>query len=124
MRYVMFMIPAAYGTQAADVAPSMEMIDAMMAYNAELADAGILEVVEGLHPPSRGVRLEFDGVEARPADVAAQGAVGGFWIINVESHEAAQAWASRCPALSGDVIELRRIEELDDLPQGATGDSE
>lgn len=110
MRYVMFMIPAVYGTESAEDPPSLEMIDAMMAYNAELVDAGILEVVEGLHPPGRGVRLEFEGEGASLGDVVAEGAVGGFWIINVDSHEAAQAWASRCPALPGDIIELRRIE--------------
>lgn len=115
MRYVLFMIPAAYGTDAADEMPSPEMIDEMMRYNAELADAGVLESLNGLHPPSSGLRLTF-GPEGPVTDSTAnEGAVGGYWILNVDSHEAAAAWARRCPAQEGDVLELRRIQELEDF---------
>ncbi len=116
MRYVMFMIPAVYGTQAADDVPSAEMIDKMMTYNAELAEAGVLEAVDGLHPPSSGVRLHFEQSGVQTRDVPAVGAVGGLWIIKVDSYASAHAWAQRCPALPGDIVELRRIEELDDFP--------
>jgi hypothetical protein len=50
-------------------------------------------------------------------EVAAEGAVGGYWVIEVDSHEAAVAWASRVPALPGDVVELRRIQEMEDFPE-------
>jgi hypothetical protein len=119
MRYVMFMIPAVYATDAQDELPSVEMIEAMMNYNAELADAGILESLNGLHPPSLGVRLAFGPDGAEVGGVPADGAVGGYWIINVESHEAAVAWARRCPALPGDVLELRRIQAIEDFPPEA-----
>lgn len=117
MRYVMFMIPAVYGTDAADEMPSPEMIDAMMTYNAELADAGVLEALNGLHPPSAGVRLAFGADGPEVVQVAPDGAVGGYWILNVESSQAAVDWARRCPALPGDVLELRRIQEMADFPQ-------
>jgi hypothetical protein len=116
MRYVMFMIPAVYGTPAADDPPSAEMIDTMMAYNTQLAEAGVLEAVDGLHPPSSGVRLHFEQSGAQTRDVPGQGAVGGMWIIKVDSYASAHAWAQRCPALPGDIVELRRIEGLDDVP--------
>ena len=119
MRYVMFMIPAVYGTDAADELPSVEMIEQMMKYNSALADAGILESLNGLHPPSLGVRLEFGDDGPRVAGVGGAGAVGGYWILDVDSHEAAVAWVRRCPALPGDVLELRRIQELEDFPPDA-----
>ena len=35
----------------------------------------------------------------------------------MSSHEAAVEWARRCPALPGDVLELRQIQEMDDFPE-------
>jgi hypothetical protein len=116
MRYVMFMIPAVYASQDPDEAPSPEMIQAMMKYNADLADAGVLESVNGLHPPTVGVQVTFGADGSTVSHIASEGSVGGYWIIDVSSHEAAVEWARRCPALPGDVLELRRIEEMDDLP--------
>jgi hypothetical protein len=116
MRYVMFMIPAVYGTDD-DPMPSAEMVEAMMNYNAELADAGVLESLNGLHPPAAGIRLTFDADGPHMTSTETAGAVGGYWVLNVDSHEAAVAWARRCPALPGDVLELRRIQELEDFPE-------
>ena len=116
MRYVMFMIPAVYATDAADEMPSPDMIDEMMKYNAELAEAGVLESLNGLHPPSHGLRVTFGHEGSQVASIDADGAVGGYWILDVDSHEAAVAWAKRCPALPGDVLELRRIQEIEEFP--------
>lgn len=116
MRYLMFMIPAAHGMDATADLPSVEMIDTMMKYNAQLADAGILESLNGLHPPSLGVRLTFGGESPQVGGVDPEGAVGGYWILNVETHEAAVEWARRCPAQPGDILELRRIQEIEDFP--------
>jgi hypothetical protein len=116
MRYVMFMIPAVYATDAVDELPSPDMIDTMMRYNAELAEAGVLESLNGLHPPSHGLRVAFGPGAPRVESVEADGAIGGYWILDVDSHEAAVAWAKRCPALPGDVLELRRIQEIEEFP--------
>lgn len=116
MRYVMFMIPAGYGTDAVDDSPSPEMVEAMMTYSAELADAGVLETLDGLQPPSLGVHLRFGPDGPVVTDMPSRGAVGGFWILDVESHQAAVDLARRCPAQPGDVLELRRIQELEDFP--------
>lgn len=117
MRYVMFMIPAVYGTENADPMPSAEMVAKMMAYNSDLAHAGVLESLNGLHPPGQGVRLQFGADGASMVNTEVEGAVGGYWILKVESHEAAVAWAKRCPAMPGDVLELRRIQEIEDFPE-------
>lgn len=112
----MFMIPAVYGSDD-DPMPTAEQVESMMNYNAELADAGVLESLNGLHPPAAGVRLEFGDEGAEVAVPSAQGAVGGYWILNAESHEAAVEWARRCPAMPGDVLELRRIQEIEDFDE-------
>lgn len=116
MRYIMFMIPAVYGSDA-DPMPSAEDVEAMMDYNAALAEAGILESLNGLHPPTSGMRLEFGPDGPQETTSPSVGAVGGYWVLNVESHEAAVEWARRCPAMSGDVLELRRIQEIEDFDE-------
>lgn len=116
MRYVMFMIPAVYGDPAADATPSAEAVEAMMRYNADLAEAGILESLNGLHPPQSGARLTFTEQGPEAAEVPVAGAVGGYWIIAVDSREAAVEWARRCPAFPGDTIELRQVQEMEDFP--------
>jgi hypothetical protein len=117
MRYVMFMIPAVYATTDEPVMPSAEMVEEMMNYNAELAEAGVLESLNGLHPPSAGLRLVFGADGPQTTGSPSAGAIGGYWVLNVGSHEAAVEWARRCPALPGDVLELRRIQEIEDFPE-------
>lgn len=116
MRYVMFMIPAVYSEDNADLMPSAEYVEKMMVYNAQLSEAGVLESLNGLHPPSAGIRLTFSEDGPHTTSTQATGAVGGYWLLNVDTHEAAVAWARRVPAMPGDIIELRRIQEIEDFP--------
>jgi hypothetical protein len=110
MRYVMFMMPAEHAAESA------EAIEAMMKYNAALAEAGVLESLTGLHDPELGVRVRFDSGVARGAQVPQNGAIGACWVLEVRSHEEAVDWAYRCPGQPGDVIELRRIQEIEESP--------
>ena len=125
MRFMMFMIPAVYqgGGAPADHRPDPEAIAEMGKYNEELQKAGALLSLDGLHPPVTGARVSFasgkpvvtDGPFAETKEV-----IGGYWIIQVKSREEAIAWARRVPAAKGDVIEIRRIFELEDFgPQSA-----
>ncbi len=120
MRFMMLMIPKAYQRAAADAPPTPEMISAMMRYNEALAKAGVLLGLDGLQPPSQGVRLHFSaGAGPKILDgpfAEAKEAIGGYWIIQVRSKEEAVEWASRCPAWDGDVLELRQIQEMSDFP--------
>lgn len=116
MRYIMFMIPAVYASDAEEAMPSAEMVEKMMAYNAALSEAGVLVSLDGLHPPASAVRLEFGESGSRQLATQQQGAIGGYWVLTVDSHEAAVEWARRVPAAPGDVIEVRRIQEMTDFP--------
>ena len=98
--------------------PTQEEIAEMMKYNEELADAGVMTAGDGLHPTSKGARIEFRGGKAMKTDgpfAESKEVVGGYWIWNVASREEAIEWASRCPMSDGDVLVLRQIFDIEDF---------
>jgi hypothetical protein len=118
MRYMMFMKvdPAVYERPAASEA---DVYAAMGLYNEELTKAGVLLALDGLQPPSAGARIEFTerGVAGTVVDgpyAEAKEVVGGYWILDVKSHDEAVEWARRVPAREGEAIELRPIFEVGD----------
>ncbi|WP_020648653.1 YciI family protein [Solimonas variicoloris] len=119
MRFMMLMIPKGYETAAADAMPSAEAVAAMMKYNEDLQKAGVLLALDGLHPPASGARVSFRGGTPTVTDgpfAEAKEVVGGYWMIRVNSREEAIAWACRCPAGENEVIEVRRVQEMEDFP--------
>jgi hypothetical protein len=117
MRYMMFMYPAV--KDEADWSPDVEAVAAMGAFNQELTEAGVLLSLDGLHPASEGARVFFSGGDATVTDgpfAETKEILGGYWLIDVESKDAALAWAARCPAADGDMIEVRRVYEMSDFP--------
>ncbi len=98
----------------------MAALEAMMAYNRTLADAGILRAAEGLHPPSMGARVSFKGGAPMVTDgpfAEAKEVLGGFWIIEVASRNEAIEWVKRCPAGDNAAIEIRQVQEVGDWPE-------
>jgi hypothetical protein len=59
MRFIVFV--KATKNSEAGVMPSQELLAAMMKYNEELVQAGVMLGGEGLHPSSKGVRVKFAG---------------------------------------------------------------
>lgn len=120
MRFMMLMIPAGYQTAAPGTVPEdVDRVAAMMAYNNTLLDAGVLITCDGLHPPSMGARVSFPGGKPVVTDgpfAEAKEVLGGYWMIDVASRDEAIAWASRCPASSDEVIEIRQVLEMSDYP--------
>lgn len=125
MRFMMLMIPAVYqgkeGEKAGpDFAPSAEDVQKMMNYNEELAKAGVLISLDGLHPPSTGARVSFKGGKASVTDgpfAESKEVLGGYWMIRAKSRAEALEWARRVPAGEGDVIEVRQVQEFEDFPE-------
>ena len=118
MRFMMLMIPGGYETAGPELDLPVDAVEKMMAYNQSLVDAGILRSAEGLHPPAVGKRVSFRGGRPLITDgpfAEAKEALGGFWIIEVGSLDEAAAWAARCPAQENEVIEIRRIQEMEDF---------
>lgn len=127
MKFMMFMIPKVYQPGTPDdekageeFAPPAEAIESMMKFNEELANAGILVALDGLHPPTNGARVSFKGEEPTVTDgpfAEAKEVIGGYWVIDVSSKDEAIEWATKCPAAEGDVIEIRQIFEEEDFPE-------
>ena len=118
MRFMMLMIPRGYETAAPGTMPDAKAVAAMMKYNQDLMEAGVLLALDGLHPPSMGARVSFGGGKPLVTDgpfAEAKEVLGGYWMINVASREEAIAWASRCPASEDEVIEIRRVQEMEDF---------
>lgn len=103
-----------------DFAPPAEAVEAMMKFNEELAEAGALITLDGLHPPTRGARVSFKGETPSVTDgpfAEAKEVIGGYWVIDVNSKDEAIEWAKKCPAAEGDVIEIRQVFEEEDFPE-------
>ncbi len=127
MRFVMFMIPAVYqggkGKRvAADFTPPADAVEAMMKYNEELAKAGHLISLDGLHPVEKGARVSFAKGKPTVTDgpfIESKEVFGGYWHVNFKSKAEAIEWAKRIPAADGDTIEIRQVYEVEDWPEDA-----
>lgn len=119
MRFMMLMIPKGYESAAPGTMPDAKAVEAMMKYNEALQAAGVLLGLEGLHPPSMGARVSFEGGRQKVTDgpfIEAKEALGGYWMIEVPSKQAAIEWAKRCPASPNEVIEIRQVMAMEDFP--------
>ncbi|SFI28438.1 Uncharacterized conserved protein [Collimonas sp. OK307] len=101
--------------------PSTELITAMMKYNEEMIQAGVMLAGEGLQPSAKGARIKFsagrptvfDGPFAETKEL-----IAGFTMIQVQSRQEAIDWVKRWPALDGDgavELELRQVFEAEDF---------
>ncbi|WP_257170857.1 YciI family protein [Bradyrhizobium sp. SRS-191] len=118
MRFMMLMIPLGYEAAPSDVQLDPECVAAMMRYNEALNDAGVLITLDGLHPPSTGVRVSFASGEPIVTDgpfAEAKEVLGGYWMIEVNSRAEAIAWAKQCPASANEIIEIRQVQEMADF---------
>ena len=117
MRFMMLMIPKGYETAPPEIDLDPARVEAMMKYNDDLQKAGVLLALNGLHPPSSGARVSFEGGVPKVTDgpfAEAKEVLGGYWMIDVKSRDVAIEWAKRCPASENEVIEVRRVQEFDD----------
>lgn len=118
MRFMLLMIPKGYEQAAPGAMPDAKAVEAMMQYTEALRKAGVLLALDGLHPPAEGVRVSFSGGRHLVTDgpfIETREAIGGYWIIQVNSKAEAVQWASRCPADNA-VIEIREVQEFSDFP--------
>jgi hypothetical protein len=119
MRFMMLVIPKGYETAAPGTVPEAKAVEAMMKYNESLQKAGVLLALDGLHPPSMGARVTFQGGKPKVIDgpfSEAKEVLGGYWMIQVKSREEAIEWASRAPMGDNEIIEVRQVQEMADFP--------
>lgn len=106
----------------AGVMPDEKLIAAMADYHEELVKAGVLLDASGLHPSSKGARIEYSGGKRAFIDgpfTEAKELIAGYTLIQVKSKEEAMEWAKRFPAPHGEgaegEIEIRQLFELEDF---------
>jgi hypothetical protein len=104
----------------AGVLPDERLLTAMMKYNEDLAKAGVLLALDGLHPSSKGARVRFSGTKQTVIDgpfTETKELIAGFWLWQVRSLEEAIEWVKRCPNPTGEEgeIEIRPVFEASDF---------
>lgn len=120
MRY-MIIVKATKDSEAG-VMPSEKLLTEMGKFNEELVKAGLLVAGDGLHPTSKGARVQFSGGKRTVIDgpfAETKELIAGYWIWRVKSQDEAIEWVKRCPNPAGDgkegEIEIRRIFEAEDF---------
>ena len=121
---VMVFVKANKDTEAG-VMPSEQMFREMGNFNEELVKAGIMLAGEGLHPSSKGARVQFSGNKRTVLDgpfAETKELIAGYWLWQVKSMKEAIEWAKRCPNPTGEesTLEIRPIYEAEDLGDAFT----
>ncbi len=121
---VMVIVKATAGSEAGQM-PDERLLTDMGRFNEELVKAGVMLAGEGLHPTSRGVRVQFSGKQRTVVDgpfTETKELVCGFWLWQVRSMDEAIEWVKRCPNPMGveSQIEIRQIFEMEDFGDAMT----
>ena len=107
--------------------PSAELLNAMMKYHQELANAGVLLDGLGLRPSSQGTRVTFAGGKPTIVDgpfAETKELIAGFTLIQVKSKAEAIEWVRRWPVEDGDVqLEIRQVYGAEDFGPAMTAES-
>ena len=107
-------------TEAGEM-PSEELLTAMIKYNEEMIQAGVMLAGEGLQPSVKGARIKFSGGKPTVLDgpfAETKELIAGFTMIQVKSKQEALEWVKRWPPLDaggGVELELRQVFEAEDF---------
>lgn len=120
MRF-MIIVKAAKDSEAG-VMPSEQLLTEMGKFNEELVKAGVMLAGDGLHPSSKGARVQFSGNKRTVIDgpfAETKELIAGYWVWQVNSKEEAIEWVRRCPNPAGEdkesEIEIRQLFEAEDF---------
>jgi hypothetical protein len=122
MRFIITARPGEHSPPPNPDAPLDEkLFSDYMKFNEEMHNAGVLVAAEGLNPAGKGARIEVRKGKRAVVDgpfTESKELVGGFYILDVPSLEAAVEWALRAPSGLGfdDVLEVRQLTGEDDIP--------
>jgi len=106
----------------AGVMPNEKLLTDMGKYNDELIKAGIMLTGEGLHPSSKGKRVQFEGTKRTVIDgpfTETKELLAGYWVWQVKSMDEAVEWLKRAP-FETSAVEIRPIFEAEDFGQALT----
>ncbi|MCW6009173.1 YciI family protein [Micromonospora sp. CPCC 205371] len=125
MRF-MVLVKATPQSEAGEM-PSEELLTAMMKYNEELVNAGVMLAGEGLHPSVKGARVRFGAGQPTVIDgpfTETKELIAGYWLIQAKSLDEAIEWVKRVPNPDNEEseIEIRQVFEADDFGPELTPD--
>ena len=121
---VMVIVKATKDSEAG-VMPSQQLLTEMGQFNEELSKAGLLLAGDGLHPSSKGKRVQFAGPKRTVVDgpfAETKELIAGYWLWQVQSMDEAVAWVKRCPNPMNEdsAIEIRPLFEASDFGEAFT----
>jgi hypothetical protein len=104
----------------AGVMPSEQLLTEMGKFNEELMKAGVMLAGDGLHPSSKGARVQFSGNTRTVIDgpfAETKELIAGFWLWQVKSMDEAVEWVRRMPnpTRAEGVVEIRPVFEAEDF---------
>ncbi|MBS2533908.1 YciI family protein [Catenulispora sp. NF23] len=116
-RFMVF-IKGDEGSEAGAMPPT-DLFEEMIAYNEQLAKAGVLLAAEGLKPTQAGAKVRFDDKERRTVldgpFTESKEVVAGYWLLQTSSLQEALEWVKRAPLSGGATLEVRPIFEMSEL---------
>jgi hypothetical protein len=108
----------------AGVMPSTELMTAMMAFNEEMAKAGVMKDGDGLHPTSNATRILYkDGKKSMvKGPFHEPNLMAGYWIIEAKDMDDAIGWMMKAPnPYPGDGnLEIRQFFGPEDFGEAMT----
>jgi hypothetical protein len=112
MRYLLLLHVEESGWSALTPAAQAEAMSAYGAYNAALAQAGVLVEMGRLAPSAGAAAVRTKGGQPIVTDgpyAETKEQIGGFYLIEAETRQAALAWAAGCPAAGHGAVEVRAV---------------
>ncbi len=115
MQYILMNYVQEDGWTRLTKAEQEQGLAAYMAYSEALKKAGVLRNSNGLQPSSTATTVRIANgkpqvLDGPYADTKEQ--FGGYFIIDVDTLDAAIAWAARCPATGHGVVEVRPLAHM------------
>ena len=92
-----------------DMAQTMQ---AMMAYNQQLIQAGVLVAAGQLAEPQTAQRVFAENGRIKTTEgmaLAGDTQIGGYYLIDVPGEPEATGWAAKCPAAHFGALEVRQV---------------
>ena len=112
MQYLLMIYNDESKLQAASQTDITKMSAAYGAYTEALKQAGVIRGGERLKPTSTATTVRIADGKTKVLNgpyAEAKEQLGGYYIIDVPDMDSALSWATRCPAASTGVVEVRPI---------------
>ena len=112
MAYMLLMVEPVGQRQARTAAEGREAYAGMVRWSESLKQRGLLIATESLRSQAQASRVQVRGGRASVVDgpfSEAKEMVGGFFLVNCETHEQALALAKECPAAEWLTVEVRGL---------------